>query len=172
MAGVSTLIVPFDEDKHLDQALLALQAVKRAHTYPPDRDADETLESLRTWLLEEVPLQRWVALIGEEPVGFVQITEPHDYIVRHLTAWNYDCLADGFAEVGKFFVDPKLQRVGVGAKLLAQACAFSWSESRQPVLAVVTTFTAAMHLYEEGMRLLGTFNGVHGENWVYADEER
>jgi GNAT superfamily N-acetyltransferase len=173
MARVSLAIAPFDEDRHLDQTLLALQSVKRAHTYPPDRDCDDTLASLRAWLLEEVPLHSWVALVDEAPVGFVQVTEPHDYMVRHLTAWGYSSLADGFAEIGKFFVDPAQQRGGVGAMLLAEACTVSWSEMRQPALAVVTTSTSAMRLYEqEGMRLLGSFQGVHGENWVYVDEER
>lgn len=175
MSSVPIQIERFRADQHLADAVSALLAVRCADpNYPPPRDADATKESFTRWLLQEEPLARWVAIEGGTVVGFVQLVAAHEYLTKHLEQWNYDALApNGFVEISKLFVAPDRQRRGIGAQLLASACALAWSMERQPALAVVVTSQKALDLYEEeGMRVIGTFFGIHGENRVMVDEQR
>ena len=166
-------VVPFDVERHLGGAVDVLLRVREADpTYPHPSESGSNAEDLTAWLLRDPALARWVALQDGEVRGYVQVTEPHAYLLDHLESVEYSPrAAKGFAEVAKLFVRPLQQRGGIGGRLLEVACAFAWSNGFQPGLAVVTTSSAARELYaREGMRPVGSFVGLHGINHVFVDE--
>jgi ribosomal protein S18 acetylase RimI-like enzyme len=100
-------------------------------------------------------------------LGYVQLTEPHDYIVRH---FGPTVVPSSLAEVGKLFVATPAHGRGVGEQLLAQARRAAAADRRRPVLAVLPGSEAAVRLYRRaGLLDLGTFVGVHGVNLVLGD---
>ena len=170
--GVGAVVVPFDAATHLDAAVEALLRVRAADpTYPPQRDAPATRDAFSAWLLTGDALARWVVLSGPRVRGFVQLTRPHRYMTDFLRSVRYASAAEGFAEIGKLFVDPEAQGSGAGTALLRTASRYAWQSGRQPVLAVVATSTAARELYRRrGWRELGSFDGMHGDNRVLVEE--
>lgn len=159
------------EMTHGRRTLEVLQRVRAADpTYPPS-DAGSTGSDLRDWLLSEPGLGRWVVVVDREVAGHVQLTPPHDYLIEQLASFGHHPMGDaGYAEIAKLFVDPLVQRRGVGAVLLAAARAASWASGRQPALAVVSTSAAATRMYvHEGMVEIGEFDGIHGINRVMVD---
>jgi GNAT superfamily N-acetyltransferase len=159
-------VVPFVEDEHREGAVAALLRVRKADpSYPPPQDADPTYESLSSWLQNEPVLARWVAVLNGSVTGHVQVSAAHKYLLDHLATDLARCRP--FAEIGKLFVAPDTQNVGIGTALLYRACEFAVSQGMRPALAVLPTSVAAIRLYRRsGMECAGTFIGVHGENLV------
>jgi ribosomal protein S18 acetylase RimI-like enzyme len=169
---MSTIVVDFSVQEHLEEVLDVLLRVRQSDSqYPPPRDTGSGRESMSTWLLSDRALANWVALDEGRVVGYVQVTKPHTYLEKISGA----AVETGYGlgqvlEIGKFFVDPATQRSGVGQMLFDKACAFANSRELKAVLAVVKTSAKAVAFYENhGMRLVTTFEGVHGTNLVYAD---
>lgn len=168
-----TQIVPFAAPSHLDAAVAALLNVRVADpTYPPPRDADANPDSFAAWLMEEEVLGRWVSLIDGQVAGHIAITKAHPYLTGSLTTLGYESPAGHeFCEVSKFFVDPDYQGHGVGADLFKAAFEFAWSIGRQPALAVISSSSTARRFYtRKGMLEVGSFFGVHGQNFVFVDD--
>lgn len=163
---MSLTIVPFDPMLHTEETVRVLAKV-RAFTpdFPPPADADSTEQSLREWLLNERAVARWVALWDGQVVGHVLVTRAHDYLLRHLGARA----GSGLLEVGKLFVAPVSRGRGAGAALLTEAMSFAVSCGSPLALAVLPTSGAAIGLYERmGLEPAGSFDGVHGLNYVYV----
>ena len=172
---MTTIIENFSADEHLAQVVTVLADVRDADpTYPPPADVGPTRGALREWLLRDEAIGRWVALLRDGVGGYVQLTAPHAYLLKHLEGRGYIPLArGGIAEVSQLFVSPRAARQGVGTRLFRHACEVAWAHDLQPALAVVSSSAHAVRLYtREGMRQIGTFDGVHGENHVFVDEER
>jgi len=168
-------VIPFVAEVHLEETVQVLMRVRQADpTYPPqaDVDVDETAESFSSWLMEAPALSRWVAIVDGHVAGHVMVGGAHDYLITHLRSFGFRSKGSkGIVEVGKVFVDPLRQRLGIGASLLATARSFSWARGLQPCLAVVVTSYDAIRLYQrEGLIIQGRFFGLHGENLVLADE--
>lgn len=165
-------VVPFEPDAHLEQTVAVLLRVWAADPgYPPRRSARATPDSLKRWLEDDGELQRFAATVDGTVAGHVMVAAPHRYLTDHLAGINYKPLAQGMAEIGKLFVDPLRQRLGIGAALLDAALEGAWSADRQPALAVLAPSTAARSLYKaRGMLERGTFNGRDGVNHVFVDE--
>lgn len=166
-------VVPFVASDHLRETVAVLHRVRAADpNYPPPTDAEDSPTSLSRWLLDEGGsyLSRWAALVGDRVVGHVSVSLPHDYILKFLRSIEYQLTKiDQLCEVTKFFVDPTVQRLGVGSRLFFQACQFASQERRTPVLAVVDTSVDARHFYRHsGMEDLGVFEGFHGTNHVFG----
>jgi ribosomal protein S18 acetylase RimI-like enzyme len=163
---VAVEIVRFVPADHEAGAIEALRTLRAAGIeYPPRQDTDDSQDSLSAWLNDGVSIARWVALDGATVLGHVQLTAPHDYILRHL---GKTAVPEALAEVGKLFVATPAQGRGVGDRLLAHARAAAVSLRRQPVLAVLPTSDAAVRLYRRaGLQDVGEFIGVHGVNRVF-----
>lgn len=165
-------VAPFSATEHRKPVVDVLLAVRTADPTFPPASAGSDASGLSEWLFAQPALARWSALEGDAVVGYVQVTPAHEYLSKHLARQFYAPQGPGgFAEISRLFVDPRCTRRGIGSRLLERACAFAWSQGYQPALAVVTTSTHAMKLYErEGMREVGSFDGIDGENRVYVDE--
>ncbi|MCC3299279.1 GNAT family N-acetyltransferase [Arthrobacter caoxuetaonis] len=168
-----TITVPFSEDLHLDAAVTALLHVRQGDpTYPPPRDADATAASFSRWLLEEEVLGRWVALVDGKVAGHLAMTRAHPYLNRALSALGYTSIAEnGLSEVSKFYVDPVFQGCGVGTALFQTGFEFARARGCQPALAVISTSVLARKFYSgKGMLEVGSFMGIHGENFVFVED--
>jgi GNAT superfamily N-acetyltransferase len=146
-------VVPFLPEAHLQGAVEALLRLCRSEGLYPH------------------PLGRWVALIDGQVAGHISITAPHPYLIGALDSMDQESAApDGFCEVSKFFVDPSVQGRGTGTALFETAFRFARNEGLQPALAVVDTSLAARRFYaHHGMTEAGSFQGVHGKNFVFVD---
>lgn len=165
-------VVIFRPEEHLQGAVEALLRLRRAEgLYPPRADVEATPGGFAFWLLSEDVLGRWVAIVDGQAAGHISITAPHPYLTRALEEIGQTPSAPGgFCEVSKFFVDPAVQGRGVGAALFDAALGFARGEGLQPALAVVDTSLAARRFYgHHGMTEAGSFNGVHGGNFVFVD---
>lgn len=160
---------PFDSTRDLDALAAAAVGVAAAPGPYPPPEAGRTEPELRAWLAPEDAWARWVVEVEGRAVGHVLISAPHDYL--HPPAETADAGAREIgAEVGRLFVDPAVTGVGAGALLLHTA--LEWARSRSLVagLAVIDGSDAAQRLYvRSGMRLVRSFNGIHGLNHVFVD---
>ncbi|WP_354214861.1 GNAT family N-acetyltransferase [Arthrobacter sp. UYCo732] len=165
-------IAPFQDGQHLHGAVEALLKLRRAEgLYPPQRDVEATPTAFTGWLLSEDALGRWVAIVDGQVAGHISITAPHPYLTEALAGMGQVSPAPhGICEVSKFFVDPTVQGKGTGAQLFEAAFRFARREGMQPALAVVSTSLAARRFYDRhGMIETGSFQGIHGENFVFVD---
>lgn len=165
-------IVEFTSE-HLAGAVAALLRVRESDsTYPPQQDAEATVESFSEWLLNAPVLQRWVALVDGVVAGHVLLTPAHEYLTDFLDTKKYPTTHErGFAEIAKFFVSPDFQGHGLGDLLFRTACAVSEDLLMQPGLAVVSTSEKAVRFYaHHGMHKIGSFHGIHGVNHVFMQE--
>lgn len=170
---VTTTTVPFSKDLHLEAAVAALLHVRQGDpTYPPPRDAEATPASFAAWLLEEDALGRWVALVDGKVAGHLAMTRAHPYLANALSSLGYTSIAEnGLSEVSKFYVDPAYQGHGVGTALFRAGFEFAWAMGCQPALAVISTSMVARRFYsQKGMLEVGSFIGVHGENFVFVED--
>lgn len=137
--------------------------------YPPAEN-EATPESFASWLLEEDTLGRVVALVDGRFAGHVSIAPAHDYLRNHFAKNEYESRSTyGFAEIGKFFVDPLHRNHGLGHLLFERIRDDAFRAGYQPALAVVDTSEDAIRFYRKtGMRELGYFNGFHGKNLIFA----
>lgn len=159
-------VVRFVSDQHKDGTIRALQRLRLSGVdYPPAADADNSDAALRSWLLDEPVLDRWVAETAGCVVGHVELSEPHRYLLDHLADQGSTGLP--LAEIGKLFVAPEAQHKGVGAALLARARESAVARGRRTALAVLPSSDAGIRMYERaGMQHAGSFSGVHGLNYV------
>ena len=159
-------IVSYEADVHEAQAVEVLLRLRGAGLdYPPRGDAPDTSSGLRSWLVGESVLGRWVAVEDDVVVGHVQLTVPHDYLIRHFS--DHGKTASAIAEVGKLWVAPEAQGRGIGHELLVEASTASLSMNRVAVLAVLPASESAIRLYRRaGWSDAGSFEGVHGHNLV------
>lgn len=138
-------------------------------TYPPAENP-ATREAFGSWLMEDDSLLRISALVDGAFAGHISIVKAHDYLQKHLDNKNYPSIAEnGFAEIGKFFVDPLYRKHGIGKLLFEHIREESFKAGYQPALAVVDSSEDAVRFYRKaGMEEIGYFNGFHGKNFVFA----
>jgi GNAT superfamily N-acetyltransferase len=169
---MSTVVIDSVNARHIEgivDVLLRVREFDRA--YPPPVDAGFTRESMTDWLLNDEPIANWVAEDEGGVVGYIQVAKPHGYLSKFQEIERGSSSASlQFGEIGKFFVDPARQRSGIGKLLFDRAKAFTRENSLTALLAVVSTSVKAISFYDRNeMKLLGTFEGVHGTNLVYGD---
>ena len=169
---MTMIIVPFSSTHLLKTVDLLLEVRNVDGTYPPAVDAENTVSGFSRWLMSEETVGRWVALMDGDVAGHISLTPAHGYLTQSLDDLGYVGIEGrSFCEVSKFFVDPQVQRQGVGAKLFDYAIEQGWALGLQPALAVIDTSYAARRFYaRKGMLEVGSFHGVHGENFVFVDE--
>jgi GNAT superfamily N-acetyltransferase len=164
-------IVSFESEYHLEGAIRSIMNVRASDpSYPPPHDAEYSYESMGTWLMEEDPFMRVIAMVDGKVAGHISLTPAHPYLENHLLRSDYVAKQPhGFLEISKFFVDPAFQKHGVGRILFNNAIESAFSAEFQPALAVIETSTKAIHFYKHwGMESVGEFNGIHGKNFVFV----
>lgn len=164
-------IEPF-KAQHLEGAVDALLHVSVADLEYPPRSVPRGFDSYSKWLTGSSSLARWVAIVDGEVAGHVWVSKPHAYLLNYLESVGHVSNAfNGVSEIGKLYVDPRYSGKGIGKLLLQTSRAYSWDHEMEPALAVVTSSVTALHLYKkQGLKDLGSFMGVDGENRVMVDE--
>ena len=110
-AGVT--VVPAREE-HLAGAVAAIRSVRAVHPYPSVEEVPEPNDiALAEWLTTGPNIGRWVALVGDEVIGHIQVCDARQYLSEHL---NFNKAAIG--EVSKLFVSPEYGHHGAGRMLL------------------------------------------------------
>lgn len=138
--------------------------------YPPP-EAGRTSGELRAWLDASESWVRWVVDIDGRAAGHVLLGEPHAYLHAPGDTWSEDPRIG--AEVGRLFVAPGAAGTGAGAALLGTALEWARSHDLVAGLAVIDGSTSAQRLYvRSGMRLVRSFDGIHGLNHVFIDPHR
>ena len=122
-------------------------------------------------------LAAWVCELDSAVVGHVALHTVWSDEVAHLAASSLRRPRNTLASVSRLFVDPARRRHGVGAQLLEVATREAHDRALWPVLDVVTTYAAAVALYERlGWTRLGTIalpmpDGRLIDEHVYAAPE-
>lgn len=149
-SSAKVVILPFDSDHHLGGAVQSIMNVRDGDpSYPPPRDAEQSFDSMKAWLMEEDPFMRIAAMVDGEVAGHISLTKAHPYLQNHLSSKGYVAKQPhGFLEISKFFVDPAFQKHGVGHLLFNHAISTAISAQFQPALAVIETSTKAIHFYK------------------------
>ena len=158
-------ILPFHHSAHFNELVDILFRVRTADpTYPPAQDADASVESFGSWLLQGPVIERWVAVVDGRVVGHVALADAHSYLTNYLD----DPTLDGLCEVNQLFVDSEMRGHGTGLLLVEHVLAAA-AELQRPVgLAVVAESLAARRLYaRSGLTEVGAFEGRHGTNYVF-----
>lgn len=170
IANVETFI----QDEHLESIVDVLQEVQRIDgDYPPRQDAVDSRELLRDWLLKGGEHGRWVAIVGPKIVGHIALSHPGAYLTDNLSRLvQKKSDHRGYSEIAKLFVHPDYRGAGIASQLLTTARIASWDQQLQPALAVVQNSRAAIRLYlRGGLVQVGEFEGIHGHNFVFMDED-
>lgn len=125
----------------------------------------EGVENPEAWLTPPHQIAAWTALLDNQPIGQVSLTEagPEDDAARvwvNKTGGEY---ADVAIPV-RLFVDPAHRTRGAGKQLMLAAYQEAESLSRHLVFDVMLKDQKAIQLYESlGSRRLGTITHHHSE---------
>lgn len=174
MSSQSVIRIAEFQKYHTSSAVSGLLRVRESDsTYPPPHDAAATVEDFTSWLFNDEPIFRLVALDGDTVAGHISAVPAHDYLLNYCASQSYSSSApNGLAEISKFFVEPDYQKHGVGDLLFARAFDVLREQNYQPALAVISTSTKAIRFYRRhDMLELGNFNGIHGKNFVFVDSQ-
>lgn len=90
----------------------------------------------------------WVAEIDGHIAGHVSLHTVWSDEVAQIATAELGVVHEALASVSRLFVSPTARGLGVGRALLETATAEARSRSLHPVLDVVTTYPAAITLYE------------------------
>ena len=135
-------------------------------------------DDVRSFVVTENCLAAWVAELHGEVVGHIALHTVWSDEVAELAAATLTRSREELTSVSRLFVDPAYRRGGMAALLLDAAVRDASDRGTWPVLDVVTTYDAAIALYERmGWRRLGTIaypmpNGQPIDEHVYAAPER
>jgi GNAT superfamily N-acetyltransferase len=126
-----------------DECLRLAEAVRLADGYPA-----HVAGSLRDFLVSQDAICAWVAVAGEEIVGYVALHRRSSDAVVALASGQLDRPANRLGVVARLFVAPDSRRQGLGRLLLSTAEQEALARGLRPVLDVVITHRKAIQLYE------------------------
>lgn len=158
--------ITYYDPQHLDSLLSLTERVNAANSaYPPPGDRRVQEKDWKTWLfLDGAP--HTVALHGEDVVGHISWDIPHDYITDHLEPSQ-----NSYLEVTQFFVDPKLQKKGIGHQLFQSALQEAERLQSKVVLVSLDDSDEAKKFYRNhGLREIGQFVGRDGVNTIFLQD--
>jgi len=173
MRECSRVIVRPRTDDDLDACVEMATIVRDLDGYPTRRPLD-----LREFLVVPDALGAWVAENQGHVVGHVAL---HRHSTPEVLAVASQALArpiDRLGVVARLLVSPESRREKVGQTLLNRASSEATSRGLWPILDVVTTFDAAISLYESfGWERVGQVafrfhDGGSVEEFVYVSPER
>lgn len=167
------MIVRPRTDDDLDACVRMATIIHDLDGYPTRRPLD-----LREFLASPDALGAWVAERDGQVVGHVAL---HRHSTPEVLAMASQALirpVDQLGVVARLLVSPDARREKIGRTLLNAASSEATSRGLWPILDVVTTFEAAVNLYERcGWVRVGrvTFRFHHGgsvEEFVYLGPQR
>jgi ribosomal protein S18 acetylase RimI-like enzyme len=168
MIGVFTMSVSVTEyrSEHLQDLLSLVVRINEADSaYPPPGSIHVQNEDWESWLFEDSVSIRLVAVKNERVVGHIVLEPVNDYITQRL-----DDPAVSRLEIGQFFVDPTIQKSGIGNKLFQTALEISKSLERKIALVVLDGSDDAKRFYSHhGLREVGKFTGRDGVNTIFIE---
>lgn len=153
----------FDPAFRADLASVLLDVRLHGGTYPP-LYVDATVEGVSSWLEQDSPLLRLVALHEGRVVGHVQLVSAvsgDPDVAQALTDLGLE--PKGFAESSRLFVHPELRGLGIGRLLKRAAAARAWGLGLRPVSTVMVSQEESVALNRsEGWVESGSFVGKSG----------
>lgn len=169
----NVLITPFSPALHLEQTLNVLERVRQADPmYQSRRTGAGTRRSLEHWLAGENRMIRLTALVNDTVAGHVLVTRANSYLSDFLARSGHPETDREVVEIGKLFVDPAQQRLGLGTALLAAASRIVRHIDCRPVLVVPEAAAGARRLCRSaGITELGTFQETGGISHVFLDDQ-
>jgi GNAT superfamily N-acetyltransferase len=139
-------------DVDVDRLCDLVRAVHAADGYPVLLQED-----VRSFILTNNCLAAWVCELQGQIVGHVALHTIWSDEVAQLASSSLRRPRKTLASVSRLFVDPTCRRLGLGAQLFEVVTRDAHDRGLWPVLDVVTTYTAAVALYEKsGWSHLGT----------------
>lgn len=131
------------------------EAVWRTDRYPTYRPAD--LDLVQDFLVSNDAIEAWVAESDGQLVGHVALHNTSSPDVMEVARQRTGRTDDQLAVVARLLVSPHTRSRGLGTALLNAATTEARSLGRLAILDVVTTYTAAIRLYEaSGWQRIGT----------------
>jgi GNAT superfamily N-acetyltransferase len=133
--------------------------------YPPPGDRRVQEKNWKAWLFLDGS-NHMVALKDEEVVGHIAWDFPHDYITDHLEPSE-----NSYLEITQFFVDPTLQREGIGDKLFQSVLQEARRLNSKVALVALDGSDAAKRFYlHHGLREISKFTGRDGVNTIFVED--
>lgn len=151
--------------KHLRGLIALAEKVNRLDpAYPPANDESVKNGDWKGWLFGDNTVDRLVATANGKVVGHIVLTPSHDYIQPFLKSDSR------YFEVGQFFVDPEVQKAGIGKALFTKAFEIAHSFDRKLSLCVLEGSRDAQRFYQHnGLHLESSFVGRDGLNMVFLE---
>jgi GNAT superfamily N-acetyltransferase len=157
------------EDGDLEECVELTRMVHNADRYPLVLPAN-----VAAFLSSRRLIVSWVARLGGRVVGHVALHRGSSSPMASMVAESLDVEPDRIGVASRLMVSPSLRRSGVGRRLLRTAAAEAIRRGLTPALDVVTSYTAAIGLYEhERWRRIGTItlampDGTSVDEYVYV----
>lgn len=163
---VAIRITEYNQNHHEDLLSLVSRVNEADPAYPPSGSVHVQNEDWGQWLFEEPVFIRLVALNDDKIVGHIVLESAHDYITDRLTDSSTNYL-----EIGQFFVDPAIQREGIGNKLFQSACQDVRLLRSKISLVVLDGSDSAKRFYlHHGLREVSKFTGRDGVNTIFVED--
>ena len=164
-----TIEVRVREDCDLEGCIELTQVVHDVDRYPLVRQAN-----IADFLTSPRLIIAWVAERGGRVVGHVALHRGSSRAMASMVSEALSVEPDRIGVVSRLMVSPSARRRGVGRQLLWTATTEAARRGRAPALDVVTTYAAAIALYERaGWRRVGTItpampDGDRVDEYVYV----
>lgn len=152
--------------EHLTDLLSLVSKVNEADAaYPPAGSVHVQNGDWQQWLFEEPVKIRLVALKNGKVVGHIVLESAHDYITDRLEDSTTDYL-----EIGQFFVDPTIQREGIGNRLFLAARQEAKLLLSKITLVVLDGSDSAKRFYlHHDLHEVNKFTGRDGVNTIFVE---
>lgn len=153
--------------EHLQGLLSLVTRINEANSaYPPPGSIHVQNEDWESWLFEDSVTVRLVAMKDQRIVGHIVLEPVNDYITQRL-----ETSSDNYLEIGQFFVDPSIQKAGIGNELFQSVLEISQRLESKISLVVLDGSDAAKRFYvHHGLREVSKFNGRDGVNTIFVED--
>lgn len=162
---MSVRIIEYRQEHLQDLLSLVSRVNKEDPAYPPQGSIHVQNEDWESWLFEDSVTSRTVAMKDDRVIGHIVLEPAHDYITQRLSH-----IANFYLEIGQFFVDPAIQKAGIGHKLFQSALETSRGFERKICLVVLDGSDAAKRFYvHHGLIENERFIGRDGVNTIFLE---
>lgn len=159
-------VTEYNQNYHKDLLSLVSRVNEADPAYPPRGSFHVQNEDWNQWLFDEPVVIRLVALKEDKVVGHIVLESAHDYITDRLEGDSTHYL-----EIGQFFVDPTIQREGIGNKLFETACQEARLLFSKISLVVLDGSDSAKRFYlHHNLREVCKFTGRDGVNTIFIED--
>lgn len=163
---MSVSVKEYQQENLKDLLSLVARINEADSAYPPPGNINVQNEDWESWLFEDSVTVRLVAMKDGLVVGHVVLEPVNDYITQRL-----ESTTDSYLEIGQFFVDPVIQKAGIGNKLFQTALEISKNLEHKIALVVLDGSDDAKRFYaHHGLREVGKFTGRDGVNTIFIED--